>query len=81
MIIRLTVHAPLLQYLAVNRDRVTDSEWEVAEGTTAGEVLKRLNFPDDSEVGLVLNDVFCLDGNRVMQDGDSLFVVPFITGG
>jgi hypothetical protein len=53
----------------------------VAEGAMVGEILKRLKLPDDLEVGVIVNDVYCIDKKRVMRDGDSLFVVPLITGG
>ena len=81
MKIRLQIYSHLRQYLPATDARFRDEQWEVAAGTTIAEIVQILNLPQNLKILTVLNDASCHDRGRVLQEGDSLALLPPMVGG
>jgi molybdopterin converting factor small subunit len=81
MKIRLQIYSHLRQYLPPADARFRDEQWEVAAGTTIAEIVQILNLPQNLKILTVVNDAFCHDRGRVLQEGDSLTLLPPMAGG
>jgi sulfur carrier protein ThiS len=80
MKIYFTVHPYLSGYIFRSAG-VVIGEWELKDGMTVREIVARIAFPEDAEILAVVNDVSCLDKDRPIRDGDSLMLLPVISGG
>ncbi len=81
MRIRVTIDPRVLQYTRDSVRSDLDRECEVKEGTTAGELVARFSFSEGAEVIAVVNGVCYLDKDRPIREGDSVVLLPLITGG
>jgi sulfur carrier protein ThiS len=81
MKIRVQIYSHLRQYLPVTGARFRDEQWEVAAGSTIAEILQNLNLPQNLKIITAVNDAVCHDRGRVLQEGDSLTLLPPVAGG
>ena len=81
MTIQVGLYVHLRQYIPNSDELVRKDKWEVAEGVTIDEVLKRLSLPKGIKVNVSVNGVHCFDKERVLENGDSLLVYPVMAGG
>ena len=81
MKIRVQIHSHLRQYLPATDARFRDEQWEVAAGTTIAEIVQTLNLPHNLKILTVVNDAVCHDRGRVLEEGDSLMLLPIMAGG
>jgi hypothetical protein len=81
MKIHVTIDPYLLQYIPRSVRPAGSGEREVNEGTTVGQIVTMLSFSDGAEILTIVNEVCCLEKDRLMKDGDSLLLLPLIAGG
>jgi sulfur carrier protein ThiS len=81
MKIRVTVSPPLVRYASGSCEAGTDGEWELPEDMTLAEIISRLGFPAELEIATVVNHTCCIERDRTIRDGDSVEVLPLISGG
>jgi sulfur carrier protein ThiS len=81
MKIRVTVSEYILPLIPQPPRPVKDAEWELAEGTTLGDVLNVLKITDELGAFAIVNNTYWLDKNKAFSDGDSLLILPPIAGG
>lgn len=55
-------------------------EYEMADGATIADLVRKLHIPQDVTSVIVVNDE-ATDASRVLADGDSVTLVPPIGGG
>ncbi len=81
MKIRVQIHSHLRQYLPAAGVPFRDEQWEVAAGTTVTQIVQTLNLPQNLKILTAVNDAFCHDRGRILQEGDSLMLLPLMAGG
>jgi hypothetical protein len=82
MMIKVKLYATLRQYVPASADLLLSEEgWEVAEGTTVEQVVKRVNLPDGLKVLTLLNGAHCNDRGRPLKGGDAILLYPLMVGG
>ncbi len=81
MKIRVQIYSYLRQYLPATGAHLPDEQWEVAAGTTIAEIVQTLNLPHNLKILTVVNDAVCHDRGRVLEEGDSLMLLPQVAGG
>ena len=81
MTIEVRIYDDLRYYLADSGKRDEGNRWEVEEGTTLGQVLGMLNLPKKVQVLLLLNGSPCNDEEKILQEGDIIFMHPLLEGG
>lgn len=79
MKVELKLYASLRSYLPEHIDG-KNSELQVDEGKTVGELIQELNIPDDAPKILFVNGIHA-DRARVLRDGDRLALFPPVAGG
>ena len=82
MRVHVKVHAYLRQAIAAPKSLITGGSWDVAEGTTASQVVEMLGIPKGFPVVIAVNDAPCHDpGRTLLKEEDSLLLSPIIAGG
>lgn len=79
MKVELKLFASLRSYLPEDMSG-NDSEIDVEEGKTVGEVIRELNIPEDAPKIFFVNGIHA-NKARVLKDGDRLALFPPIAGG
>jgi hypothetical protein len=80
VIIEAKIFSSLRHHLPTSEHRLDGDKWEVMEGSSAGEVLKMLNLPEE-EVRTILINGRKADKCSILRDGDLFHVFPLIAGG
>ncbi len=80
MIVEIKVFSTLKRYVAKSDMLVGDNKWEMPEGITARELGKTLKIPD-KEIKIILINGRKADDNRVLNEGDSVYIFPLLMGG
>jgi molybdopterin converting factor small subunit len=81
MKIRVKIYAGLRQYVSDFTELTRKDDWEVAGGTTIGEVIEMLNFPKSLQILIMVNGVHSNAKERRLTDGDSILLYPLMGGG
>jgi molybdopterin synthase sulfur carrier subunit len=79
MIIKVRLFANLRDYLPPGSDRFS-CQIETNDGAAVGDILNRLNIPDDMPKIILINGIHS-DQKDLLKDGDVISVFPPIAGG
>lgn len=80
MIIRVKIYAYLRYYLPNPEKFTPDEEWDMPEGTTMIQVLKKLDLPKEIRVTVLLNGNIA-DEKGALKEGDIVHILPQMAGG
>ena len=65
--VEVAIYPDVLRYLRVPAGQGEGDAWEVAEGTTVGEVLDAFDFLEGIDIVVVVNNVPCRDRERALK--------------
>jgi molybdopterin converting factor small subunit len=80
MIIRVKIYAYLRYYLPAPDKFTQDEEWDMPEETTIGQVLEKLDLPEEIRIIVLLNGRSA-DQETALNEGDVVHILPQIAGG
>jgi sulfur carrier protein ThiS len=80
MRITVNIYANLRYYLPEFENAVKDKEWHLPEGSTVGQVLKRLGLPREIRVMILVNNN-SVHEKTVLEEGDIIHILPQMVGG
>ena len=80
MIIRVKVFSYLCDYLPSSGKRLNGDKWNVPEGTTVGRTVEILNLPEKEPYIFLINNRYA-DRERILEEGDTLHIIPPVCGG
>jgi molybdopterin converting factor small subunit len=80
VIIEIKAFSTLRQHLSSSDKRPEGNRWDIPEGETVKDVLDRLTLPGDQDMILLVNGLHARK-DRVLEDGDVLYLFPPLSGG
>jgi molybdopterin converting factor small subunit len=80
MIITVKIFSYLNQYIPSSDKRVGGDQWNFAEGTTIAQTLTILNLPEEEPYIFLINNRYA-GRERVLEEGDTLHIIPPVCGG
>jgi len=80
MIIQVKIYAYIRYYLPAPDKFTQDEEWDMPEKTTIGQVLEKLDLPEEIRIIVLLNGRSA-DQETALNEGDVVHILPQIAGG
>jgi molybdopterin converting factor small subunit len=80
VIIEIKVFSILRQHLSSSEKRPEGDKWDIPDGENVARVLERLGLPRDQDKILLVNGRHARE-ERVLDEGDVLYVFPPLSGG
>lgn len=80
MIIEIKVFSTLRQHVSSSEKRVKGDQWEIPEGVNVARVLDGLGLPRDQDKIILVNGLHARE-DRVLREGDVLYIFPPLSGG
>jgi molybdopterin converting factor small subunit len=79
---RITVHiyAYLRYYLPAKDESIWQKEWHLPEGASVSDVVGKLKLPKEVRVTVLVNSS-SVDENAPLKEGDTIHVLPQMSGG
>ena len=77
MKLRVELQAYLQQY---SPDDISVFEYEMPDGTTTGDLIRKLNVPEDLASVIIVGDANT-NTAHLLSDGDNVTIVPPLAGG
>ena len=79
MMIKVKIYAYLRYYLPAPNPFTQNEEWNMPEGITIGQVLKKLNLPKEMRFTVLLNG-HTHDEKTILNEGDIVHILPQMAG-
>ena len=80
MVIKIKAVSILRQFMPLPDNRLDEDSWHVPDGATIIEVLQVLNIPLKQAKIFMVNGIR-VDKEKVLNEGDTLHILPAIIGG
>jgi molybdopterin converting factor small subunit len=80
MRVNVNIYAFLRYYLPDPENTMKDNEWIMPEGSTVGQVLKKIGLPKEVRVTVLVNNN-SVDEKTALHEGDVVHILPQMVGG
>ena len=80
MRITVNIYAYLRYYLTAPDKSIWQKEWDLPEGASVSDVLGKLKLPKEVRLTVLLNSS-SVDKNAPLKEGDTIHVLPQMSGG
>ena len=80
MIVKVKLFSYLHDYVPASDKRIGADQWNLPEGATVAQTVEMLNLPQEEPYVFLINNRFA-DRERVLEEGDTLHIIPPVCGG
>lgn len=80
MNIEVKLYAYLHRYIPNSVKIQQGHKWGIEDGATVDQVLKKLNFPEQTPIMILVNSISA-NRDRVLREGDVVYILPQMVGG